>query len=102
MKNDNNMELDLFTLDSEELRLAQTKPFKTKLHFAIMLKFFRLENRFPANNDVISPELTQVVSNQLELDSQLTEKIDLENRTSERFRQEIRGFLAYRKATVFD
>jgi hypothetical protein len=64
MMNKNNIELDLFALDSEEIRFIQTKPFKTKLHFAVMLKFFRLENRFPINSDMISPELIQFVSNQ--------------------------------------
>jgi len=51
--NNNNIAIDLFALDSEELQLIQTKPFKTKLHFAMMLKFFRIENRFPVNNDII-------------------------------------------------
>jgi len=100
MKN-NNIKLDLFTLNSEELRLIQTKPFKSKLHFAIMLKFFMIENRFPVNDDAISQELIQLISNQLNINTKLT-AIDWENRTSERFRQELRDFLGYKKATLAD
>jgi TnpA family transposase len=66
-----------------------------------LLKFFRTENRFPVNDDVISPELIQFISNQLNINTELT-KIDWENRTSERFRQEIRDFLGYKKATLAD
>lgn len=97
----NNIGLDLFALDSEELRIIQTKPFKSKLHFAIMLKFFRTENRFPVNDDVISPEMMQFISNQLNINTEIT-AIDWENRTSERFRQEIQDFLGYKKATLAD
>ena len=100
--NKNNIELDLFSLDSEEIRFVQTKPFKTKLHFAVMLKFFKLENRFPVNNDPISPALIQLVANQLNVNSQLPDTTNWVNRTSERFRQEIRDFLGYRKATISD
>lgn len=75
MMNKNNIELDLFILDSKEIRFIQTKQFKTKLHFALILKFFIFENRFPINSDMISPELIQFVSYQLGVDSQLTKKM---------------------------
>ena len=39
------METDLFLLDSEELQFIQSKHYKTRLAFAVMMKFFRLENR---------------------------------------------------------
>lgn len=97
----NNIELDFFTLDSEELQFVQSKPFKTKLHFAMMLKFFRKENRFPDNDDIISSDLIQLMSNQLNINTKQKE-IDWGNRTSERFRHEIRDFLGYRKATIDD
>ncbi|MEO8963234.1 MAG: DUF4158 domain-containing protein [Gammaproteobacteria bacterium] len=96
------MDTEFFALDSEELRFIQSKHFKTKLQFAVMLKFFRIENRFPDNGDSITPEIIQLVSNQLETNAKLAENIDWENRTSERFRQEIRDFLGYRKAVITD
>lgn len=91
--NKNNIETELLILDSEEQRFVQTKQFKTKLPFAVMLKFFRLENRFPMNGDIISTELIQFISHQLGVNSKLIANIDWENRTSERFRQEIARFL---------
>lgn len=100
--NKNNIEAELFALDSEELRFTQQKHFKTKLQFAVMLKFFRLENRFPANSDLVSPDLIQFISTQLSINSKMVENVDWENRTSQRFRQEIRDFLGYRKASIED
>jgi hypothetical protein len=102
MMNKNNIEAELFTLDSEEFRFIQSKHFKTKLQLAVMLKFFRLENRFPNNGEIISIELIQSVSNQVNNGSKLIANIDWENRTSERFRKEIRDFFGYREATIAD
>ena len=51
------------------------------------------------NGDIISPELIKLISNQLSINTKLID-IDWENRTSERFRQEIRDFLGYRQATL--
>lgn len=101
MKN-NYIETDSFALDSEEFHFVQSKPFKTRLPFAVMLKFFRLENRFPINGDNISSEMTQVISLQLNAKLTLLDKHDWENRTSERFRQEIRKYFGYRQATIDD
>ncbi len=100
--NKNNIDTELLLLDSEEQRFVQSKQFKTKLLFAVMLKFFRLENRFPMNGDIISHEIIQFISNQLGISSKLIKNINWENRTSERFRQEIRDFLGYRQATIMD
>lgn len=100
--NKNNTEPNLFILDSEELRLVQTKPYKNKLPFALMIKFFQLENRYPSNDNVISPELVGFLVNQLGINEKLIEKFDWENRNSERYRQEIREFLGYKQATLAD
>ena len=102
MMNKNNIETELVALDSEELRFIESKPFKTKLQFTVMLKFFCLENRFPDNSDGVTSDLIQLVSNQLDTNAKLPENIDWENRTCERFRQEIRDFLGYRKAAIAD
>ena len=98
----NNSESDLFVLDSEELQLVQSKQYKTKLPFAVMMKFFQLENHYPTNEDIISSSMIQSLSNQLGISLRLIEGFDWESRTSERFRQEIREFLSYEKATVND
>ncbi len=47
---------DLYTLDSEELRLTKSKNGQeNKLAFAICLKFFQIEGRYPTNEDIIDP-----------------------------------------------
>jgi hypothetical protein len=68
--NKNNIEVQLFPLDSEELRFIQSKHFKTKLQF-VVLKFFRLKNRFPNSGEIISIKLIQSVSNQVDHSAKL-------------------------------
>lgn len=89
-------------LDSEELSLIYKKKPQTQLAFALMLKFFRIENKFPSSIQDISTKLIEEVSNQLNMPKQFTEKFDWNGRSSERFRSEIRDYLGYRKPTVSD
>lgn len=95
----------LYTLDSEELRAAKSKNgIENKLMFAICLKFLQLEGRYPTNNDVIEQPMISAIAIQLGCCN--TEyninKCNWESRTAERFRQEIRLLLGYKKATTVD
>lgn len=95
----------LYTLDSEELRAAKSKNgIENKLMFAICLKFLQLEGRYPTNNDVIGQAMISVIA--IQLGCYNTEyninKCNWESRTAERFRQEIRLLLGYKKATTVD
>jgi TnpA family transposase len=89
-------------LDSEELALISRKRPQTQLAFALMLKFFQIENKFPNSIQDISMKIIESVSNQLNRQLQSIEQFDWNGRSSERFRSEIRVYFGYRKATVSD
>ena len=93
----------LFTLDSEELELVQSNnPEKNRLAFAVMLKFFQTNGRYPIKKDTIDPMIISSLATQLKISSVLFEPIYLGTRVSERFRKKIRGFLGYRIAKLSD
>ena len=93
----------LHTLDSEELKLAQShKLERNQLLFAVVIKFFQAENRYPTKKDGIDPAIIASLSNQLNVSSTLFEQSLLESLTVVRFRIKIRKLLGYRQATLID
>jgi hypothetical protein len=93
----------LFILDSEELELVQSNnPEKNRLAFAVMLKFFQTNGRYPIKKDTIDPMIISSLAAQLKISPVLFEPIYLGTRVSERFRRKIRGFLGYRIAKLSD
>ena len=69
-------------LDSEELILIYKKKPLTQLAFALMLKFFQIENKFPRNIQDISAKLLEAVLNQLNIPKQSIEEFDWNGRSS--------------------
>jgi len=93
---------DLLSIDEYELKLALAKKASNQLPFAVMLKFFQLEGRYPINNEMIPQELVTCLADQLGVDSAGIKNFKWESRSIERFRKEIRTLLGYRKSTVLD
>lgn len=92
-----------FTLDSEEIILASSKNTKeNRLAFAVMLKFFQVEGRYPTPSDVIQQTMINSLAMQLDCCDMNLDNYDWHNRSSKRFRQEIRLLLDYRKANIED
>ena len=57
---------NLFILDSEEIVLAKSKNSEeNKLAFAVMLKFFQTEGKYPAKDDSIDPVMVSSLAIQL-------------------------------------
>ena len=93
----------MLTLDTEELEFVKTNNAeKNRLTFALMLKFFHMKGRYPTKKDSIEPMIIYSLANQLRVSPSSFEPIQLENRTGERFRKKIRGFLGYKLATLDD
>lgn len=91
---------ELLLLDTEELALVQRKyTGQNQLLFAIMLKFFQTEKRYPNNNDVISELLISSLAAQLEFHLQGESDFNWQTRSVERFRCDIRHFLGYIRST---
>ena len=92
-----------FTLNTEELALITTIISENKqLAFAVMLKFFQANGRYPTGKETIEPMLLLAISNQLKISPILFESSCFGTKVSERFRKKIREFLGYRIATLPD
>ena len=90
---------NIFQLSNDELSLIKTKkPSKNKLGFAILLKYFQLENRYPKDIKFVDPLMLHTIANQLNIRTSRIDNFDWEGRSTDRYRQEIRGFLRYREA----
>lgn len=72
-------------LDFEELILVRGKKQTSQLAFAVMLKFFQTENKFPSSIQDMSEKLIEVVSNQLNISRQSVEKFDWDGRAANDF-----------------
>lgn len=93
----------MITLDTEELKLVYTNNRdKNRLTFAVMLKFFQVNGRYPTKKDTIEPILLYSLAKQLNTSYTLFEFTHLETRTAKRFRSKIREFLGFRTALCSD
>ena len=93
----------IFNLTDDELALAKSKNSDiNKLGFAILLKYFQLENHYPKHIKFIDPLMLNTIANQLNISALTINQFDWEGRSTKRFRQEIRELLGYRKATLSD
>ena len=93
----------VYNLDDDEIQLIKSKNTdKNKLAFAVLLKYFQLEGRYPKNKIVISPDLINSLAAQLNINKVCIEKIEWQGRSIERFRREIRNHFGFREATLED
>ena len=91
-----------WSLTSEERALLNNKTPYGRLGFAILLKYFQNEGRFPEQiNDVPSVVLVYL-ANQLDTDRSDLEDYALNSRMSQRDRKEILRFLGIRRSTIQD
>lgn len=94
---------NLHTLDTEELTIVRTNnTVKNQLLFAIMLKFFQINLRYPSSKEIIEPTLIYSLAAQLNITHVLFEPRYLETRTAARFREKIRNYLGYKIASLSD
>lgn len=68
----------------------------------MLLKYFQLEGHYPKHIKYVDLQMLNCIANQLYISPLLIKDFDFEGRTTERFRQEIRHLLGYRKATLKD
>ncbi len=93
----------MLILDMEEFELIKINSTeKNQMAFAVILKYFQANGRYPTKKDTIKPLILKSLASQLMTNSTLFQPIHLENRTAKRFRQKIRDFLGYRMATLSD
>jgi len=94
--------IEHFTLVPPELELLGNKTGATRLGFALLLKCFQLEGRFPTAKHEIPRSVVDYVAHQLKVDAALFTEYDWEGRTITNHRTQIREHFEFRDATSAD
>jgi len=85
-----------FTLSSEERAFLGFKPDLGELSFAVLLKAFQLEGRFPARREDVPMTVVSHLAEQLGISAALYGQVPWEGRTVRRHRADILAFCGYR------
>ncbi|MGH7743885.1 MAG: Tn3 family transposase [Candidatus Dormibacteria bacterium] len=93
--------IECWTLDEAEFGLLVNKSGATRLGFALMLKFFEQEARFPRREDVPRAAV-EFVAGQVKVDPGLFGEYQWSGSTIEYHRGQIREFHGFREPTVGD
>jgi hypothetical protein len=91
-----------FTLMPEEMALLESKSEENRLGFAVLLKFFQMEARFPRAKHEVPKLVVSYIASLLGLSPRLYKQYEWVGRTFERHRAEIRDYLSFREFTVKD
>ncbi len=91
-----------WTLHPDELGLLANKTGATRLGFALLLKAFIYEGRFPRSPAELPEAVVGLVARQVEVPAELYPRYEWAGRTLRYHRAQIRAFLGFREATVQD
>ena len=91
-----------FTLLPQDMDLLTNKTGPTRFGFAVLLKYFQYEARFPAAKQDVPKALITYLANQLNLSPELYLQYDWTGRTITYHRTQIREHFAFRETTVAD
>ena len=86
-----------WTLVGNDSELLANKSGVTRLGFALPLKFFELEARFPRAASDFPPEVVAYVGAQVEVDPVLFDAYEWSGRAIERHRAQIRSAFGFRE-----
>jgi len=93
---------DHWVLAPKELELLANKTGATRLGFAVLLKSFIHEGRFPRQKHDVPGAVVVHLANQVQVSADLYPSYEWSGRTIEYHRAQIREFLGFREATVQD
>jgi len=85
-----------WTLVDVDLEVLVGKHSATRLSFALMLKFFEIEGRFPRHAGEVPPAAVDYLARQLGLEAGEASRFEVVGRTAERHRTQIRDLLGFR------
>jgi TnpA family transposase len=94
--------IDSWTLKKADMKALANKSGSTRLGFALMLKYFEIDARFPRHRGEVPAAAVKFVASQLRLDPELFAEYELTGRTSEYHRSQIRDELGFRAFTRSD
>ena len=93
--------IEHFTIMPNEMALIGNKTGETRLGFAVLLKFFQLEAKFPNSMNEIPEIIVKYIAKQV-ITSFKFKKYDINSRAHYYHKTQIREFLGFREATVED
>jgi len=91
-----------WTLLEVDRDLVADKTGATRLGFAVLLKFFELEARFPRGPEELEPQVVAFVAEQVWLTPDALERYDWSGRTIKRHRAQIRSVFGFRESSEAD
>ncbi len=94
--------VDTWTLVGDDLRQLRNKTGATRLGFALMLKFYELEGRFPTDTAEIPQSAVTYLAAVAEVDPALFSRYSLTSRSADNHRAQIRKLFGTREATEAD
>lgn len=94
--------IECWTLLDDDRRLVANKTGATRLGFALLLKFFELEGRFPRAAAELPPVAVEYVAAQVKVRASALDVYQWSGSTIEYHRSQIRSELGFREATVAD
>jgi hypothetical protein len=94
--------IEHFTLLPDELTLLANKTGATRLGFAVLLKYFQWNARFPSNHQDVPNEIVAYIAKQVGVPPQQYFEYDWNGRTINHHHIQIRTFFGFRKATLQD
>ena len=94
--------VEYWTLTPSELELLANKTGPTRLGFALLLKFFQYEGRFPQQRNEIPPTIIAHVAKQTTVPAAHVLQYNWRSRAIKYHRAQIREVVGFREATVQD
>ncbi|EMY4797518.1 transposase [Bacillus cereus] len=94
--------IEHFTVIPEEMRLIGNKYGSTRLGFAVSLKFFQYQGRFPKGRQEINQEIIEYVAKQVGVSADSFQEYDWNGRSIKYHRAQIREFMGFRESTSED
>lgn len=91
-----------WSLNAEELDLLPNRVEYNQLGFAVQLKFFEIEGRFPRSAREVPAAALRYLASQLGVSINIFQKYDWRGRARKDHRAAIRGYLGFRPFTVAD
>jgi hypothetical protein len=95
-------DLIAWTLVESDWDLVANKAGATRLGFAVMLKFFELEARFPRHAGEVPKVAVDYIAEQVGVDAGLFSRYAWSGRTIEYHRAQVRAAMGFREPTVED
>ncbi|WP_010503691.1 DUF4158 domain-containing protein [Paenibacillus elgii] len=94
--------IEHFTILPNEMSLIENKTGETKIGFAVLLKFFQNEARFPSHKYEVPKPVIAYIAKQIFSEPELYAQYDWTGRSITYHRTQIREFFGFREDTVED